>query len=250
MSASKSTAIEKARIIDVGPAGYAPASAMELGVLIPDPGDGLFYGNITPEDTVIEEMARQLYTRKNPTIFPGPLLVWAWEKGWIAKSQSLLRLAAEIPNVTIITMADYRPQYPTINPEETINPNHPNLTIWHNKIEVCLFIGVHCHYANLTLRMVRYGTNCLTCVICHDAHEDAMLSVRDFTVEKMNHIIEIFRRVRKELKIELPKDGKTVKLTPTQSRWNGGITHVNPLEIGTPLPGKASATSSIKGAQA
>ncbi len=234
MSASKSTATEMKRIIDVGPAGYAPPSAMELGVEIPESGDGLFYGNIVPEDTVIEEMAHQMYTRKNPTIFPGPLLIWAWDKGWIEKSQSVLRLAAEIPNVMIITMADYRPQYPKINPEETINPNHPNLTIWHNQIEVCLFIGVHCHYANLTLRMIRYGTNCLTCVICHDAHEEAMLSVQDFDVEKMNHIIEVFRRVRQELKIAMPKDGKTVRLTPIQVQVHGGITHMNPVDFMKP----------------
>jgi len=240
MSKSKAQATETERIIDVGPAGYAPPSAMELGVEIPDPGDGLFYGNIVPEDRVIEEMAHQMYTRQNPTIFPGPLLIWAWDKGWIAKSQSVLKLAAEIPNVMMIMMADYRPKYPTLDPEEMINPNHPNLTIWHNKIEVCLFIGVHCHYANLTLKMIRYGTNCLTCVICHDAHEDAMLSVRDFDVEKMNHIIEVFRRVRKELKIAMPQDGKTVKLTSTQSRANGGITHVNPLKIGKPMPGTTS----------
>lgn len=221
----------KEPIIVPGPAGYAPPSAMEMGVEIPDPGDGLLYGNIVPEDKVIEEMARQLFTRKNPTIFPGPLVIWAWDKGWMEKGQSVLRLAAEIPNVMIITMADYRPQYPTINPEETINPNHPNLTIWHNKIEVCLFIGVHCHYANLTLRMIRYGTNCLTCVICHDAHEEAMLSVRDFDVKKMDHIVDVFRRVRRELRIPMPKDGKTVRLTPTQVRLNGGITHENPLDI-------------------
>lgn len=232
---SQSKGKMKERIIDVGPAGYAPPSAMELGVEIPDPGDGLFYGNIVPEDAVIEEMARQMFTRKNPTIFPGPLVIWAWDKGWMKKGHSILRLAAEIPDVMIILMADYRPQYPKIDPEESINPNHPNLTIWHNKIEVALFIGVHCHYANLTLRMIRYGTNCLTGAICHDAHEDAMLSVRDFDVKKMDHIIEVFRCVREELKIPMPKDGKTVRLTPTQVRLNGGITHVNPVDFENPL---------------
>ncbi|MBI3595578.1 MAG: 2-oxoglutarate:ferredoxin oxidoreductase [Nitrospirae bacterium] len=226
---------EKKRIIDVGPAGYAPPSAMDLGVEIPDPGDGLFYGNIVPEDKVIEETARQMYTRKNPTIFPGPLVMWAWDKVWMEKGHSVLRLAAEIPNVMMIPMPDYRPRYPTIEPEESMNPNHPNLTIWHNKIEVCLFIGVHCHYANLTLRIVRAGSNCLTTVICHDAHEDAMLSVRDFDVKKMDHIIDIFRRVRKELKIAMPKDGKTVRLTPLQIHMNGGKTHLNPLDIENPL---------------
>ena len=48
----------------------------------------------------------------------------------------------------LIPMPDYRPKYPKINPEVEINPNHPNLTIWHNKIDCCMFVGVHCHQAN------------------------------------------------------------------------------------------------------
>jgi len=35
-----------------------------------------------------------------------------------------------------------------------INPNHPNLTIWHNKNDVCMFVGVHCHLANLSLKII------------------------------------------------------------------------------------------------
>ncbi len=81
------------RLIDVGPAGFHPPSAMELGVTHPDSGLGLFYGHHAPADDVIAEAARQLYTRKNPTIFPGPLYCWAWNSEWIAKSQALLRLA-------------------------------------------------------------------------------------------------------------------------------------------------------------
>ena len=123
---------------------------------------------------------------------------------------------------------DYRPKYPKIDPEEGINPNHPNLTIWGNKIEAALFIGIHCHYANLALRMVRAGTNCLTVAFFHDIHEDAMLSVQDLDVAKMNHIIEIFKDVRKTLGIEMPKDGKTVRLTSTQIRATGGIERVKP----------------------
>lgn len=219
------------RIIDVGPAGFQPPSAMELWVEIPDSGSGkgLLYGRQAPEDDVIAEAARQFCTRKNPTIFPGPLYLWAWHPEWIAKGQALLKLAAEIPGVTIIPMPDYRPKYPKIDPEEGINPNHPNLTIWHNKIEVALFIGIHCHYANLALRMVRAGTNCLTVAFCHDIHEDAMLSVQDLDVAKMDHVIEIFRKVRTELKIAMPKDGKTVRLTGTQQRANGGVERINPV---------------------
>lgn len=217
------------RIINVGPAGFHPPSAMELGVTIPDSGQGLLYGRHAPDDEVIKEAARQLLTRKNPTIFPGPLYLWAWNPEWTAKGQALLRLAAEIPNVMLIPMPDYRPKYPKIDPEEGINPNHPNLTIWANKIEVALFIGIHCHYANLALRMVRAGTNCLTVAFCHDIHEDAMVSLQDLDVKKMDHVIDIFRKVRKELGITMPKDGKTIRLTGTQIKANHGVERVSPL---------------------
>jgi hypothetical protein len=77
--------------------------------------------------------------------------------------------------------------------------------------------------------MVRAGTNCLTVAICHDIHEDAMLSVQDLDVAKMDHIIDIFRSVRKGLGIDMPKDGKTVRLTGTQVRANRGIERVKPI---------------------
>ena len=60
-----------------------------------------------------------------------------------------------------------------------INPHHPNLTIWGNQIEAALFIDIHCHYANLGLRIVRAEANCLTVTHRHDIHEGAMLSVQD-----------------------------------------------------------------------
>ncbi len=58
------------RVVDVGPAGFLVPSAMQLGVEIPASGSGLLYGVKAPEDAVIEEAARQMLTRKNPTIFP------------------------------------------------------------------------------------------------------------------------------------------------------------------------------------
>lgn len=219
------------RVIDIGPAGFQVPSAMELGVTIPDSGAGLLYGREAPEDEVIAEAARQLFTRKNPTIFPGPLYLWAWNPEWIAKGQALLKLAAEIPGITIIPMPDYRPKYPKIDPEEVMNPNHPNLTIWANKIEVALFIGIHCHYANLALRMIRMGTNCLTIAFCHDIHEDAMVSLQDLDVKKMDHVIDVFREIRRQLGIKLPKDGKTIRLTTPQIRANQGEEWVSPSAL-------------------
>ena len=168
------------RIIVPGPAGFHPPSAAQLGVALPDPGEGLYYGLLEPnEDKVIEEMARKMLTSPNATIFPGPLVLWAWNEHAVEKAKAVLEIAAQIPDVMIIPMPDYRPKYPKIDPEEVINPNHPNLTIWGNKIEACIFIGVHCHYANLTLKMIRAGTNVLHGDLCGTGHEDAMLTIRD-----------------------------------------------------------------------
>jgi hypothetical protein len=61
----------------------------------------------------------------------------------------------------------------------------------------------------------------------HDIHEDAMLSVQEVDPKKMDHVIDIFRTVRKELGIEMPKDGQNVRLTQTQVRAIHGIERVN-----------------------
>jgi hypothetical protein len=79
--------------------------------------------------------------------------------------------------------------------------------------------------------MIRAGTNCLTIAFCHDIHEDAMLTVQDLDVAKMDHLIEIFRTVRRELGVELPPDGKTIRLTPPQSKANQGVERVSPLDL-------------------
>ena len=97
----------------------------------------------------------------------------------------------------LIPMPDYRPKYPKINPEVEINPNHPNLTIWHNKIDCCMFVGVHCHQANLSLKIIRGGTSCYTIAMCAQAgHEDAMLSFRDASVEKIMKLADWVKRLK------------------------------------------------------
>ena len=192
------TAQEREKIIVPGPAGFHPPSAAQLGVALPDPGHGLWYGNDEAEDKVIEEMARVMLTSPNPTLFPGPMILWAWNDHAIEKAKATPEIAAQIPNVMIIPMPDYRPKYPKIDHEEVINPNHPNLTIWGNRIEACIFIGVHCHYANLTLKMIRAGTNCCTMAVCAEqGHEDAMLTIRDSDTAKIKKVAQIFKRVRR-----------------------------------------------------
>ena len=62
------------RIIVPGPAGFHPPSAAQLGVALPDPGQGLYYGLLElNEDKVIEEMARKMLTSPNATIATRPV---------------------------------------------------------------------------------------------------------------------------------------------------------------------------------
>ena len=228
------------RIIVPGPAGFHPPSAAQLGVALPDPGQGLLYGVLEPdEEKVMAEIARKMLTSPNATIFPGPLVLWAWNEHAVEKARAVLEIAAQIPDVLIIPMPDYRPKYPKVDPEEVINPNHPNLTIWGNKIEACIFVGVHCHYANLTLKMIRAGTNCCTAALCAEqGHEDAMMMIRDSDTAKLQRIAQIFKRVREELGIKVPENGETVRFTGTQSKVHEGKTHTNPLSF---MPAEATA---------
>jgi len=230
-------------IVAPGPQGFHPPSAAELGVLTPDKGYGLKFGHVVAEELAMEAMARAMLTRKNATIFPGPLVLWNWNDHAADKARAVLELAAQLPDVLVIPMPDYRPKYPKVEPEEVINPNHPNLTIWGNKIEACIFIGVHCHYANLTLKMIRAGTNCWTSAICAEqGHEDAMFTVRDSDATKIRRVAAVFKRVREEMGIKLPEDGNNVRFTGLQSRVHGGKTHTNPLDfsIESPVDGNAA----------
>ena len=231
-------------IVAPGPQGFHPPSAAQLGVLTPDEGYGLKFGHVVEEEQAMEAMAHTMFTRKNATIFPGPLVLWAWNEHAADKAKAVLELAAQIPDVLIIPMPDYRPKYPKVEPEEVINPNHPNLTIWGNKIEACIFIGVHCHYANLTLKMIRAGTNCWTSAICAEqGHEDAMFTVRDSDATKIRRVTAIFKRVREEMGIKLPDHKENVRFTGLQSLVHGKKTHTNPLDFTIETPGDGNAAA-------
>lgn len=183
----------------VGPEAYLSPAAASLGVVLPDKGQGLIEGEIFSEEIVIETIAKKLLAAKNPTLFPGPLVLWTWSEQSVEKAIAVQKMAAEVPGMRIIPMPDYRPKYPMINPAIEINPNHPNLTIWHNNIDVCIFIGVHCHYANLALKIIRGGTDCYTIALCGEVgHEDAMITLRDVNAEKVIKLTEIIKRARRE----------------------------------------------------
>jgi len=214
-----------------GPEGLLPPAAAMRGIVLPEKGEGLVEGCLVGEQEALEVMARQLLTGKNPTIFPGPLVLWAWRDGVAEKAAAVLELADEIPGVRIIPMPDYRPIYPKIDPEAVINPCHPNLTIWHNKIEVCVFVGVHCHFANITLKMIRAGTNCYTITLCHEAgHEDSMASLPFCGVDQVRALTETIRRLKREGLVPRYAEAPGIQLTATQQAvlnglvWQQGVT--------------------------
>ena len=179
-----------------GPEGYLPPAAASMGVVLPDKGEALVEGRIVPEEEAMKKIAEKLLSAKNPFFFPGPLILWAWNEKAIEKAKAVKELA-EVVRAKIIPMPDYRPKYPMINPEEEINPNHPNLTIWHNKIDVCVFAGVHCHYANLALKIVRGGTDCYTIALCGQrGHEDAMITLRDIHADEVRELTKVVEKLK------------------------------------------------------
>ncbi len=188
-----------------GPEHFLPPSASSMGIRLPDPGQAHIHGAIVPEEEAMEQAARQFLAAKVPTVFPGPLVLWAWNEKAAKKAKAVRHLYETIKECVdpklqqamLIPMPDYRPKYPKINPEIEINPNHPNLTIWHNKIDACMFVGVHCHQANLSLKIIRGGTNCYTIAMCAQAgHEDAMLSFRDATAEKIGRLADWVKKLK------------------------------------------------------
>ena len=181
-----------------GPEAFLPPSAASMGIILPDPGEAHIEGRIVDEEEAYEYAARKLLGAKVPTIFPGPLVLWKWNEKAAHKAVAIRELAEALP-ARLIPMADYRPKYPKIDAEVEINPNHPNLTIWHNKIDVCIFVGVHCHQANLALKIIRGGTNCYTIALCAQAgHEDACLSFRDITPDKIRNLTAAVKKLKQE----------------------------------------------------
>lgn len=181
-----------------GPEGYLPPAAASRGVMLPDRGEALVEGRIVSQDFAVKEIATKLISAKNPFFFPGPLILWDWKEGVAQKAQAVKQLA-ETAGARIIPMPDYRPKYPMINPAAEINPNHPNLTIMHNKIDVCVFVGVHCHYANVALKIIRGGTGCYTIALCGEAgHEDAMISLRDVGLGELNQLTQVIAAMKGE----------------------------------------------------
>ncbi len=186
-----------------GPEAFLPPAAATMGVELPDVGGALIEGSLVTEAEALEHAARKFLEAKVPTIFPGPLVLWNWREGVEEKAKAVKNMFETLKSVAkpgqkpmLIPMADYRPKYPKIDPEIEINPNHPNLTIWHNKIDVCMFVGVHCHFANISLKIIRGETNCYTIAMCaQHGHEDAMMTFRDASAEKIDQLTAKIREL-------------------------------------------------------
>ena len=80
-----------------------------------------------------------LLTKENATIFPGPQVLYGFNEE-AKKKATLIKEMADVLNAKMIPMYDYRPKYPKIDAEVEINPNHPNLTIWHNNIKAAILL--------------------------------------------------------------------------------------------------------------
>ncbi|MEW6681705.1 MAG: carbon monoxide dehydrogenase beta subunit family protein [Nitrospirota bacterium] len=179
-----------------GPEAFLPPAAAMLGVMTPDEGEVLVEGRPVPVAEGMEIAARRLLEAKNPTIFPGPLVLWRWCDRAAEEATAVKELAEAIP-AHVIPMADYRPKYPKIHPDREINPNHPNLTIWYNRIDVCVFVGVHCHQANIALKIIRGGTNCYTIALCtFHGDEEANLTIRDLTASTIRQLADTVKRLK------------------------------------------------------
>ena len=182
--------------VTAGPEGYLPPAAALMGVLPSDAGFALVEGGCVKEREALELAVRKLLDAKHPVFFPGPLVLWDWADG-VADKAAAIKELADLLGAKIIPMPDYRPKYPKIDPAIEINPNHPNLTIWHNKIDVCVFVGVHCHYANVALKIIRGGTDCYTIALCAETgHEDAMISIRDVGPDTIRRMTAIARTLK------------------------------------------------------
>jgi len=183
-----------------GPAYYSPYPVATYEGLITSPeGKSIVLDEMVDPEEGMRAAVKAMLTKDNPTIFPGPKVLYGWDDEH-KKQATLIKELADVLGAKMIPMYDYRPKYPKIDPEVEINPNHPNLTIWHNDIKAAIFVGVHCHYANVALKIVRSETDCYTIALCGmQGHEDAMVSLRDMHAPQLERLIEIAKEVKAEL---------------------------------------------------
>jgi CO dehydrogenase/acetyl-CoA synthase epsilon subunit len=149
------------------------------------------------EEEALLKIAEKLVKAKKPVLFvPGRIMLWTWEEGAPEKAKMLRKLAATI-GAEILPVYDVRPDYPTMRTAVEINPYHVDLIIGHNKYDVSVFMGVHCPYADVALKIIREGTECYTIALCgHFGHVDADITLRDTRLTKIGRLIEIINEMK------------------------------------------------------
>ena len=75
-----------------GPEHFLPPAAASMGIYLPNPGEAHINGVIVPEEKAYEEAARQFLMAQVPTIFPGPLVLWAWNEKAAKKAAAVRKL--------------------------------------------------------------------------------------------------------------------------------------------------------------
>ena len=75
-----------------GPEHFLPPSAASMGIRLPNPGEAHINGVIVLEEQAYEEAAKQFLMAKVPTLFPGPLVLWAWNENAAKKATAIRHL--------------------------------------------------------------------------------------------------------------------------------------------------------------
>lgn len=100
-----------------GPEHFLPPAAASMGIRLPNSGEAIVHGYFVPEEQAMEEAARRFLSAKVPTIFPGPLVLWAWTPTAEKKARAIRHLFDTL-NESV------RPhQKPMLIPCRTIGPN-------------------------------------------------------------------------------------------------------------------------------
>ncbi|AEH46026.1 phosphate ABC transporter, periplasmic phosphate-binding protein [Thermodesulfatator indicus DSM 15286] len=188
----KSLGIKKDFLILRGPGGYYESDAYKL----PEKDKALVEGEMVSVDEALEKIAEKLLAAKYPVFFPGPTVIWKTEER-AKKATAIIRKIVEEVGANIIPMPKYwKP--PVENPlvEEEARRFWTD-NIWFNRIDVCVFVGVPCPYADVGLKILREETDCYTIALCaHAGHKDAIITLRDVTPEVLEKLYQAVREIK------------------------------------------------------
>ncbi|GFP23804.1 hypothetical protein HKBW3S44_00589 [Candidatus Hakubella thermalkaliphila] len=163
----------------------------------PEKGKALMEGQMVQEKEALKKIAEICLNAKKPVIFtPGRIILWTWEEGAPEKARVLRDLAAAI-GAEILPIMDVRPDYPQMRTAVEINPYHGDLVIGHNKYDVAVFMAVDCAYADVTLKIIKDGTDIYTIALCGKlGHVDATITLCNAGIAKIDELIEVINEMK------------------------------------------------------